>query len=392
MELADAAGRLLTAGGSARVSARSIAKSLGVRPSAVNYWFGGRDQLIEVAIQRAAERNRLVVEMIATEFESVPAALDRAAAIMIASIGRMAVVGAEGVCLRWRTGVEAQSFDVANSMAARSWDHIDNFWRGLLGRHGLDASLAEALSTVFEWLARGRLFVETQGLYDALICDVCLRIEARIRCTAPDRAGDSPFRVALAGLAPDAAEPPMNDTQEKIVSAAVRILIDKGPEALTHRLIAKSAGVSLSSTTYHYDSLAEIAGAAYRRLYRDSRFQARDLVDAPKGLRIEQIVGSKNDGQARQPRREFIAMQKLLLGALDQPELRRFSAAAFARMGDGSLRILSALADSRSGLDRLDGFIWRLMATGLAERAALQGGSRDWLSSVLIRGTRALFC
>src|SRR4051794_31344145 len=50
--------------------------------------------------------------------------------------------------------------------------------------------------------------------------------------------------------------------REAIVAATVRIVARDGVGAVTHRRVAEEAGVSLSSTTWHFGSKAEILEAA----------------------------------------------------------------------------------------------------------------------------------
>jgi TetR/AcrR family transcriptional regulator, regulator of biofilm formation and stress response len=53
-------------------------------------------------------------------------------------------------------------------------------------------------------------------------------------------------------------------TREAIVAATVRLIGRGGTALVTHRAVAAEAGVSLSSTTYHFASKDEIVDAALR--------------------------------------------------------------------------------------------------------------------------------
>jgi len=55
-------------------------------------------------------------------------------------------------------------------------------------------------------------------------------------------------------------------TQGKITDGAIRVLAHDGVAGLTHRAVAKAAGVSLAATTYHFDTKADIIEAASRSL------------------------------------------------------------------------------------------------------------------------------
>ena len=59
---------------------------------------------------------------------------------------------------------------------------------------------------------------------------------------------------------------PAGEIRSAIVDATIRIIGREGVTAVTHRAIADEAGVSLSSTTYHFASKDEIVGAALERV------------------------------------------------------------------------------------------------------------------------------
>lgn len=60
--------------------------------------------------------------------------------------------------------------------------------------------------------------------------------------------------------------PPAAAVRLAILDATVRIIGRAGVAAVTHRAVAAEAGVSLSSTTYHFASKDEIIGEALRRV------------------------------------------------------------------------------------------------------------------------------
>lgn len=83
-------------------------------------------------------------------------------------------------------------------------------------------------------------------------------------------------------------------TRGKIVAGAIQVLAQGGVQGLTHRAVAKAAGVSLAATTYHFDTLTEIIEATSRALLDDYLAGFRRL-----GTRIvagdEQSVASLDD-------------------------------------------------------------------------------------------------
>jgi TetR/AcrR family transcriptional regulator, regulator of biofilm formation and stress response len=67
------------------------------------------------------------------------------------------------------------------------------------------------------------------------------------------------------GTAARRATPP-EAIRAAIIEATIRLIGRAGVDGVTHRAVAEEAGVSLSSTTYHYASKDEIVSEALRRV------------------------------------------------------------------------------------------------------------------------------
>jgi TetR/AcrR family transcriptional regulator, regulator of biofilm formation and stress response len=67
------------------------------------------------------------------------------------------------------------------------------------------------------------------------------------------------------GTAARRATPP-EAIRDAIIEATIRLIGAAGVDGVTHRAVAQEAGVSLSSTTYHYASKDEIVSEALRRV------------------------------------------------------------------------------------------------------------------------------
>jgi TetR/AcrR family transcriptional regulator, regulator of biofilm formation and stress response len=67
------------------------------------------------------------------------------------------------------------------------------------------------------------------------------------------------------GTAARRATPP-EAIRAAIIEATIRLIGRAGVDGVTHRAVAQEAGVSLSSTTYHYASKDEIVSEALRRV------------------------------------------------------------------------------------------------------------------------------
>ncbi len=139
---------------------------------------------------------------------------------------------------------------------------------------------------------------------------------------------------------------PAGEIRSAIVDATIRIIGREGVTAVTHRAIADEAGVSLSSTTYHFASKDEIVGAALERVAEleiagaradAAAFAARDDVtdsDTFAALLLDWLepqVGGDRELVAR-------AGYHLALEAAHRPELRAIHRA-------WSMRVVSVAED-----------------------------------------------
>ena len=74
-----------------------------------------------------------------------------------------------------------------------------------------------------------------------------------------------------------------------IIEATIRLIGREGVDGITHRAVAREAGVSLSSTTYHFasrdeivsDALRHVADLEIQRIARDAEALAEGHADVP---------------------------------------------------------------------------------------------------------------
>jgi DNA-binding transcriptional regulator YbjK len=138
-----------------------------------------------------------------------------------------------------------------------------------------------------------------------------------------------------------------------IIEATIRLIGREGVDGVTHRAVAREAGVSLSSTTYHYTSRDEIVSEALRhvadqeieRIARDAEALAEGHADVPSIARAlaawlaEQVHG---DDLLR-----VRAGYHLQLEAARRPELRAIHVAWGQAVRSLAERVLRACAWTR---------------------------------------------
>lgn len=80
-------------------------------------------------------------------------------------------------------------------------------------------------------------------------------------------------------------------TRVKMLDAALDIMIEEGMRAVRHRAVAKRAGVSLGSTTYHFASIEELIISAFQ-YWRGKAL----MTDSPLFRKTQELLSPYGDG------------------------------------------------------------------------------------------------
>ena len=134
--------------------------------------------------------------------------------------------------------------------------------------------------------------------------------------------------------------------RDAILRAAVALIGEQGPDALTHRAVAERAGVSLSATTYWFSSKEEIFREAVALAAREEVDRLERLVLDLAPRRVEPAAWARELSAAlaadvRQNPARPVAMYEFVLEASRQPELRDEVArweTAHLRLAEAGLR------------------------------------------------------
>jgi DNA-binding transcriptional regulator YbjK len=115
--------------------------------------------------------------------------------------------------------------------------------------------------------------------------------------------------------------------RDAILRAAIELVGEQGPDALTHRAVAERAGVAVSATTYWFSSKEEIFREAVALAAGEEveRFERLVLDLAPRHVApvdwAREVSAALAADVQRDPSRP-IALYEFLLEAARQPELR----------------------------------------------------------------------
>jgi len=181
--------------------------------------------------------------------------------------------------------------------------------------------------------------------------------------------------------------------REAIVTATVRVVAREGVSAVTHRRVAAEAGVSLSSTTWHFATKADILEAALRWTARREVARITEIAERLGGADfdpaawaeeladwlLEQVSGERDVAVA------LYRLQIELLGSPGAREVHREWGLGLFALGESVLEHSSTLTpelDIRLVVAALDGLRLSVLSGG--------EGETEWLRPAVRRQLRAL--
>ncbi|MFN4185912.1 MAG: TetR family transcriptional regulator, partial [Hyphomonas sp.] len=157
-----------------------------------------------------------------------------------------------------------------------------------------------------------------------------------------------------------------------ILDAAVRILVEDGTSALTHRRLAAAAGASVSSVIHFFETRRAILREAYSLLNARLRDRALLLLDEPEAgpgsltvteLALRLAPVNQNAGRANEI--ELAGLLNAMFEASRDGETRQVALSLFARSGETSRILLGRLRGLENGASWLDAQLFRLTFNGL---------------------------
>ncbi|MGW1881684.1 TetR/AcrR family transcriptional regulator [Streptomyces sp. NPDC002133] len=173
-------------------------------------------------------------------------------------------------------------------------------------------------------------------------------------------------------------------TRQRIIGAVLRIIGRDGIAAVTNRRIAKEAGVSLGSVTYHFTSQHELLRESLLHFVREETRRLTELADAGRaeGVDIDgaaALAAQVADGTTFDS--EHIAPFELYVQAGRDERLREAAAECFAAYDRLAVQILTALGVPDA--DRLAATTVALV-TGLQLRRLATGSPAEDLTDALL--------
>ncbi|MFF4456395.1 TetR/AcrR family transcriptional regulator [Streptomyces goshikiensis] len=183
--------------------------------------------------------------------------------------------------------------------------------------------------------------------------------------------------------------PPASDTRQRIIDAVLRIIGQDGIAAVTNRRIAKEAGVSLGSVTYHFATQHELLRESLLHFVAEETRHFTALADECSDERPDErfdigqaaeVVAQVAGGNAFDSR--HIAPFELYVQAGRDERLRAAAAECFAAYDLLATRILTQLGVPDP--ERLAGVAVALVFGQQLRRLATGAPTEDLVETLLV--------
>lgn len=255
--LAAAAAQQISEHGRAAVSARSIAAAAGASASAINYNFGGIEQLFRLVFEQGARRTAEWQTARREELRALPCSPDGAVRalehVLVEWTGRM-----RPLALLYQEQLIAEPGQRDGEGWIALWR---DFWLGVATDFGLGEIEGRLMHMFFESEALYHLSGWSPALEAAALRElvehfgmVWLGAGPAAPIGALARAEQSAGVLATGSIAPSAV---------RIAQAAAEV-IEGGLGALTHRAVAARAGVTTGAVTHHFRTVEDLVAGAIR--------------------------------------------------------------------------------------------------------------------------------
>jgi AcrR family transcriptional regulator len=141
-------------------------------------------------------------------------------------------------------------------------------------------------------------------------------------------------------------------TRTRILEAALELLAEEGPGAVTHRAVSQRADVSLGATTYYFGSRAALLEEVFKMHLRAVRKRAQETFDAfGPSESIGKALAHYVERDLREGRTGSIAAFELALVRARDTGLRQRLRPASQASSDFARQMLAALGSENAELD-----------------------------------------
>ena len=365
--IADAAIEILALHGISGLTHRLVARKANVSLAATTYYFDTKFDIVAEASKLTLQGYIDAFHRAALRFKNQPddPALFRA---FTAKLVHNAVSRDRVRALCWaEITLDAHRHPESLKLSRQWFSSLADVWFEMAEASGFEQPQEVARSAVD--LVIGLLLVATSlGLSAEQVDAVLIGGESPITAWKVDRT-----EHVSPKLPPRPSKKAMA-TRNKIIDAAIDVLVVEGPSALTYRMVANRAAITAAGPFYHFRTIDALLGAAQLHLFEESKQRYREVAfEIGEILDAERLIDRTTTVLVREAT-EFsghnLASYAIWLQASRQPDLRRMIWSAISDQYQAWDRLLAPLSVEARPIDALLAFCTfvgmhvRILSTG----------------------------
>lgn len=305
----QAARRRLARSGFRGLTLRPVAQECGLTLAAVTYHFSAKSRLIEQLAERERRIDRERHAAFAARFSGLPVLTPVALSAILEAYLDEAAGAASLTTAIWTELLLSAAIDTEARAAIMPWiEERWGFWRGLFAgrRDGADGWAAAAFGYVCDEAIHGLVQRERDD-YRLLRAMGLERWAAGFPAVAPGLSQPVFFGAVVARLdpalampTPDGGDDVLKDKPGEIARAAAGLIVQEGPDAVTHRAVGERAGAPASTVAYHFNNRMDLVRAGLTAIYLAAQGRL-ELDGAERGVVVARGTAALALTAARDP-------------------------------------------------------------------------------------------
>lgn len=350
--------------GPENLTARRIAEQAGTSASTINYKYASIEDLKSAAWAIADERLARAWTAATTDLNSLTLSQSDLGPVLFTTLRQILIEHRGGYAM-------LRDVLLQNLRDGRVFEtpHVhlaeQAYFAHLAAKLGHSADQALILQAFCGALQFGYLLHVTPTEFDAWALALIQRFCDRFSGAAPTTSDDSALRLKAeaASAAFEDVSVSNHATSATLLASACKISLEQGAGALTHRAVARDAGLSVSSVQHFFGSRASLLSAVYLSVLQNLKDRALTADFPPGSLTGDELVEAILPSTPNAPvlsAKDTMPLLGLLQSASYRKETRVIAQGYLANFGQSSLALLESIKNFRGHISRLDGQIFSL--------------------------------
>lgn len=317
--IAEAAIDIIAKDGISELTHRMVARRADIPLAATTYHYEKKADIIKAAFDLTLSRYIHALTRVQRRVTRTQSTRTDYQKLLIRLIGNVANRERFRACCWAEIMLDAPRHQESLALAQAWFSHLDEIWASIARACGMEQPAKAARATID--LAIGLMLLTlalelSEEQLNAILCGKANLMDFKDNAHNRMPTGSTEQKSTKAQA-----------TREKILHAAIEILISDGPNAVGHRSLAEKSGLTQGAPYYHFPAIADLLSSAQQRLFTYSKNRLKKGIDSQSDAisSLEDLVDHTTAiflREATEFAGENVANYSMWLQAFRQPFLR----------------------------------------------------------------------